>query len=97
MGYYIQTPGRSQNKALTIAYVYDGQVIPQPSTFAQIPPDKALVIVVDNAPFEAAALADDEREFSEFTDPSDRRPKQYVLLDKPTAYQLAGYKDPAMV
>jgi hypothetical protein len=91
MGYYIETPGQLKGKASRIAFEHDGQLVKEPAKFSDVPEDKALIVVVDNGPFEAAALAYDEREFLDFTDPDDDRPKRYVLLDKPTAYRLARY------
>lgn len=91
MGYYIQTPGQNVNKAIRIAADHDGQLVSKPNHYWDLPEGKALVVVVDNGVFEAAALAYSEREFQEFTDIQDTRHKDYVLLDKATAYKLAGY------
>jgi len=93
LGYYIQTPGQTHNKALSIAMNYDGEFIHKPNKFTDIPEGKALIVVVDNGAFEAAALAYSEQEFEEFTNSTDTRHKDYVLLDKPTAYRLARYPD----
>lgn len=92
MGYYIET-GMSRNKALSLVTEHNGQIIDQPASFAEIPADKALIIIVDNRMFEAAALAFSEAEFKEFTSPYDGRPKQYVLLDKKLAHELSGYRE----
>lgn len=93
MGYYIQTPGHHHGKAARIARDHQGTLLQSPPKyFVDIPEDKALVCVVDNGPFEAAALAYDQGEFECFTDPNDSRPQSYVLLDKQKAYELAGYK-----
>lgn len=91
MGYYIQTPGFNHSKALRIAAQHNGVLISKPNHYSDIPEDSALIVVVDNGPFEAAALAYSEREFEEFTDFTDERPKEYVLLDKEVAHKLAGY------
>lgn len=90
MGYYVQT-GTTHRKAERIAHEHGGHIVRKPRQFSDIPEDKALICVVDNGPFEAAALAYDEREFDAFTEPDDDRPKQFVLLDKNVAYGLAGY------
>lgn len=82
MGYYIQTPGSDHDKARIIATRHNGKLIAQPESFNDIPADKALICIVDNGAFEAAALAYDADEFAVFTDPEDERPKQFVLLDK---------------
>lgn len=91
MGYYVQTPGQNHNKAIRIAADNDGVLIHKPNHYSDIPDNKALIVVVDNGPFEAAALAYSEREFEEFTDVMDGRRKEYVLLDKSRAYKLAKY------
>lgn len=91
MGYYVQTPGQDFNKAIRIAADHNGVLVPQPRRYTDIPDDKALIVVVSNRAFEAAALAYSERVFEEYTDCMDERRKEYVLLDKPVAYRLAGY------
>lgn len=90
MGRYIQTPGHDHNKANIIAREHGGEILNErPATFDDIPTDKALIFVVDNGYFEAAAYAYSEREFTQFTsDPDDHRPIQYVLIDKTVAEQL---------
>lgn len=92
MGYYIQTSSNI-NKARAIADAYDGTVLSTPPpTFADVPEGKALIIVVSNPMFEAAAYVYDNGEFLAFTDPNDKRPKQYVLIDKELAEIASGYK-----
>lgn len=91
MGYYIET-GMSRNKALSLVVDHGATVIDQPQSFSEIPPDKALICVVHNPMFEAAALCYDQREFDEFTRPDERRHREYVLLDRELAHKLAGYK-----
>lgn len=92
MGYYIQT-GMNRNKALSLVTEYDGQIIDQPRSFSDIPVDKALIVVVENPGFDAAALAYDEQEFQAFTYPDSgpQRPRTFVLLDRDLAYKLTGY------
>lgn len=92
MGYYIQTPGHKR-KAEQLVSLHCGQIIPKPASFNDVPADKALIAVVDNGPFEAAALAYSESKFAAFTDPRDSRPQKFVLLDKALAHQLAGYEE----
>jgi hypothetical protein len=53
-------------------------------------PDLAIIVIMDNGPFEAAGLAYDRKEFVAFT--SDSRPKTYVALPKQLAYKLTGYR-----
>lgn len=46
---------------------------------------KYVVCLVNNGPFNAAALAYDDRELAAFTDPGDRRPKKWFLVNKDQA------------
>lgn len=50
-----------------------------------------LIVIVNNGPFEAAAIAYSESEFLDFTGPSDNRPKEYIIMDKAKAYELTRY------
>jgi len=90
MGYYIQVPNH-KGKAQQLVNLHGGQIIPKPNFFSDIPENRALIVVVDNGLFEAAAYAYSEGEFAEFTDPTDGRPKKYVLLDKGLARELTGF------
>lgn len=92
MGYYIQT-GTDKNKALSLVAEFGGELINQPRSFGEIPPDKALVVVVENPTFDAAALAYNEREFQAFIRPDSghQRKRHFVLLNRSLAYKLAGY------
>lgn len=91
MGYYIQTEG-THNKAASIARRYNGEILSQPpNSYQDIPTGKAIIAVVDNGPFEAAGFCFNEAEFKVFTNPNDRRPIQYVMMDRGMAEQLSGY------
>lgn len=104
MGYYIEVDalhGKAQliadGKALIRgedgwepAPPYKAQIIPRPRSFADIPDGKALICVIGNSLFEAAGYCYDEREFEAFTDPSDHRPREWVLMDKPMAEVASG-------
>lgn len=65
MGYYIQTP-EIQCKADQLIGMYNAYTIKQPETFDP-PADKMLICVVQNGPFDAAAICYDQGEFAEFT------------------------------
>lgn len=91
MGFYIET-NDVVNKAMFLVDHDGGEVIPEPQSFAEIPPGKALIVVVHNPRFEAAGFAFNEREFLAFTFPGDFRPKDFVLLDRSVAEKLTGYK-----
>jgi hypothetical protein len=89
MGYYIQTDGR-HGKADYLVKKYGAVKLDRaPREWTDIPLDKALIAVVDNGPFEAAGVAVDERDFSDFTTP-DHRPITYLLMDYELAVQLAN-------
>lgn len=93
MGYYIETNG-VKNKADYIVKNYSGTKIIRPSNFGDaIAPDEVLIVVVDNEPFEAAAVIYDAGEFEAFVnDQDDFRPKQFVIMDKKKAFELSGYR-----
>jgi hypothetical protein len=91
MGYYIQTEG-THNKAAAIARRYNGEVLSRPPiSYQAIPEGKAVIAVVDNGPFEAAGFCFNESEFKVFTNPNDRRPVQYVLIDRLAAEVASGF------
>ena len=92
MGFYIETK-TSTNKAENLVNDYNGTIISKPKSFDQIPEDKALIVVIDNNFFEAAGYAFDEKEFQAFTEPSDPRFKQFVLMDKQKAQESSGYSN----
>ena len=54
--------------------------------------DKAVIIVVNNGPFEAAGFAYNQGEFEAFTQADDHRPRQFVVMDRAKAKELTGYK-----
>jgi len=90
MGYYIET-GCLSGKAKSICDRYDAIIIPQPESFHAIPPDLAIICVIDNGPFEAAGYCYSPREFEEFSDPMDSRRKTWLLIDKKLAEDLTNF------
>jgi hypothetical protein len=91
MGYYIQTKGH-HNKAEQICLDNkEASIIPQPLLFDEVASGMALICVVDNGPFEAAAYCYSEKEFEAFTEPDGRR-KKWLVMDKAKAEKLSGYK-----
>lgn len=92
MGYYIETVG-NHNKAQTICEQEpSAKLVSRAEAEAAMVKGLGVVVVVDNGFFEAAAFAYSEREFEEFTRPEDRRPKQYVVMDRKRAELLSGYR-----
>lgn len=93
MGYYIETPSSKHkveylcinHHALLIDSHTAGDIARQPDG------DIAAICVVDNGPFEAAAILVDYREFKAFDNPHDGRPKTWLALNKSTVFQLTKY------
>lgn len=86
MGRYIGGPARKHGELRENG----AQPVLQPKTFAEVPSGKALIVLVDNGPFDAAGWVFDEREFKEFTDPTDSRPRSFWLMDLEVAKELTG-------
>jgi len=92
MGYYIQTPGHNTGKAQRICEEHqEAFIIPRPTVFAKVPDNMGLVCVIDNGLFDAAGYCYNLREFLEFSNPDDTRPKTWLLMDKKKAEKLSGY------
>lgn len=90
MGYYIETPVL-HGKAAWLAENYDAELLDcAPASFADVPDEQALVMVVDNGIFEAAGYVFSKDEFGQVVD-TDPRPRQYLLMDKITVELLSGY------
>ncbi len=85
MGYYIETP-EPLHKALQLVLATDAETITKPTW--PPPKDKALVCVVENGIFDAAAICFSAHEFEAFNWPSDRRPKTWLIMDKSKAIEL---------
>jgi len=67
-----------------------------PESMAEVPPDKALICVVQNGPFDAAALVPDDATLAVYAARSDDRTKSWLVLDRKTAYEAAGIKEEGM-
>ena len=92
MGYYIQTKG-THGKAEEIAREHGGEIVDQlDAAMAMMDKSKAVICVVDNGPFEAAAFAFDDSEFKEFTRPEDPRSQKFVIIGREIAKMLSGYR-----
>jgi hypothetical protein len=95
MGYYIQVP-ENEGKAQQLVGLHGATILPmRPEAFEDVPEGQALICVVDNGAFEAAALCYSREEFIEFTSPDvttgHQRPRTWVLMAKALAHELAGY------
>jgi hypothetical protein len=99
MGYYI--PGlQNKNKADQIISKWpDAILLGSAPSWDAVPSDKAIICVVDNGPFEAAGYAFSERELAVFNHHGgrsindDRRPRKWLLMDKPTVEKITGYAE----
>ena len=96
MGYYIQGPNKG--KAQFLVEQYGAKFLSAldiPYEYSSIPGDKAVIVVIDNGSFEAAALCYSNGEFEElvnFDIVDDPRPRKILMMDKELAYKLAGFK-----
>ncbi len=85
MGYYIETP-ESNNKARQLVQLHKAELVLSPEKF-DFTGDDALICVVENGPFDAAAIAFDCRERDVFLRP-DGRPKTWLKLPKAKVLEL---------
>lgn len=98
MGFYLQTQGRNIGKANALIAKFGGQYLgASPRLLTDIPSNKALVCVVHNRAFEAAAVVYEQAELDYFVRPdSGPEPSRYrewiVLNDKDKVYEAAGIK-----
>jgi hypothetical protein len=91
MGYYIQGPqfGKAQYLCKELGAK---QVSKEKAREIVAEGKKAVIVVVENPAFDAAAFAYDEREFSSFVDyPEDVRPKTILEMDLDKAKKLSNY------
>ncbi len=88
MGYYIEVPA-AKGKAAQLAKMYDAIIMDDPPpTFDDIPESLALICVVDNGPFEAAALCHSAEEFAAFSAPDDVEPSTMKDRDGFTEFHM---------
>lgn len=81
MGFYLETYTH-HGKAAVICERYDGEEItPEEAEFYIREGIGAVICVVDNGPFEAAAFCYNLNEFRTFTHPDDNRPHTWLYVD----------------
>jgi hypothetical protein len=91
MGYYIQGP--AHGKADMIVQEHGGRILAStPRSLSEVEDEEAIICVVDNGPFEAAGYAYSDDELRAFQEPSDFRPKTWVVMDKEKAEELSGFR-----
>lgn len=89
MGYYLETPARN-DKTGQLRELHGAQDV-DPDSLAWPPPEgKALVCVVQNGLFDAAAVCYDEAEYRVFNDPTDPRRTDWLLLDADWVRDMTG-------
>jgi hypothetical protein len=92
MGYYVEVPG-FKGKAAKIEAIYGAERVTQATAENLIHcSDKAIICVVANENFEAAAFCYSPEEFDRFTHPADPRPKTWLVVDdRDTIARVTGY------
>lgn len=92
MGYYIQGPMHGKAQMLMDRYGAKNVSIEEAVKIIKEPDSKdAVVCVMDNGPFEAAAYIYNEDEWHAFMYPDDHRPKQWLRMSKEMCEALSGY------
>jgi hypothetical protein len=86
LGYYINPPDMSKEEFL--------EKYGTPLSYAQFPddPKQALVCIVDNGPFRAAAIAFSRREMEMFDNPNDDRPRRWYFVPKEHLWGVSDIK-----
>lgn len=79
---------KSQGKAEELILHANAVLCSEPGSIASVPEDKAIVCVVKNAFFDAAAFVYDEAELRAFTRPNDYRFKTWLTMDKEDVQEL---------
>ena len=94
MGYYLNSkemPPLGKGAYLVENLDAYGPIVP-PRTLSVLPSDMALVCVINNFVFDAAALIYNDEELVDiYSYITDRRQKYWYLVPKKTAYELSGY------
>ena len=93
MGKYIQTPGHIFGKASVLIHEQGAERLEgvRPNEFdLQRALGKAIICVVENPLFDAAALAYSKAEFLYFYTEIPNRPKTWLAMDWEKAHELAG-------
>lgn len=77
MGVYVNV----ENEQKELWLEREALEVNQPPIFEDIPTNQKLVVLVDNGPFTAAAVAYSEGEYRAFTRNDEIRPRRYFLAD----------------
>jgi|688.fasta_scaffold61293_7 hypothetical protein len=91
MGFYIQCQN-NKNKADEIISTFDARRVSKEMAEAFAESEKAVICVVDNGLFEAAAYCYNMSEFKAFNRESDNRPKVWLIVDNKDSIEKASGK-----
>jgi hypothetical protein len=91
MGFYIKCEG-SKNKANQIVSAFDARIVSKEMAEAFVESEKAVICIVDNGPFEAAAFCYDMSVFEAFSRKDDTRPKVWLVVDNKALIEKASGK-----
>jgi hypothetical protein len=101
VGYYLETPPHRFEKAAQIVAEYKGTIVDalEAALVVANEPDKAVICVVQNPEFEAAAFCYSMSEYERFTYKLDRRPRTWIVInDRALVEERTGYaKDMAAI
>lgn len=93
MGYFIHGPDHGKGEYLVQNHGAT-RVHQNTAALSMGEKENAIICVVDNGPFEAAAYAYDRGEFERFSI-EDGRKKAWYIMSRASANALTGYKDPS--
>ncbi len=91
MGFYLQGPDPKADYLLA-TYPDFQEVTPIEAGLSVMDEDRAIVVVVANGPFDAAAFAFSENEFEEFTRADDPRPRRFLSGPRDLVEVLSRYR-----
>jgi hypothetical protein len=89
MGAYIDPPNESKEDFL----IREGEHKHSAPPYKDIPKDKKLVILINNGPFTAAAIAFNAEEYDNFIKRQDSRPKRFYLVETEKLFPVSNLKD----
>ena len=90
MGYYVEC-SVNKGKAQELVSKCNAKVVTAGAAKLMVDnPLIGVVCVVDNGPFEAAAYCYSQREYDAFNEPTDRRPKMWLAMDRSELKRLTG-------
>lgn len=93
MGFYLETP-RHKDKAEQLIKMYDAREVKMEEALDAIYDNKhAVICVIRNPNFDAAAFCYNLDEFRRFNYVSDDRPRRWLIIeDRDMVDELSGYK-----